>query len=385
VFTEFYAKRFIEDLAAVGIRQDHMAAMPRATAYIDDMLSLIRDIHAAGFAYVSEGSVYFNVAAYRKVYPYGRLFAIDAENFREGVRIDADEYDREFVSDFVLWKGQKPGEPSWDFELDGVSLPGRPGWHIECSAMSKELLALPFDIHTGGVDLRFPHHEDEIAQCCAGYHGVEQARYWVHNEFLEVEGRKMSKSLGNYYTLRDVLAKGYDANDVRYVMFSAQYRSVLNFTFDGLAAAAKARGRVQEFIWSLQETTPSANADASVDVAAARAEILGHFADDLHTPKALAALFTFIGRVRIDALSAEQVKETLNLLSTVNDVLAVWSLDPRPVEQIPSDVRDLADQRWQAKRTRDFAAADALRAQLTAMGWEVKDTASGYELSRMSS
>jgi cysteinyl-tRNA synthetase len=384
-FTEYYTKRFIEDLAAVGILQEHLAALPRATAYIDDMLALIRDIHAAGYAYVSDGSVYFNVSAYRKHFPYGRLFAIDAENFREGVRIDADEYDRESVSDFVLWKGQKPGEPSWNFELDGVALPGRPGWHIECSAMSKELLALPFDIHTGGVDLRFPHHEDEIAQCCAGYHGVEQARYWVHNEFLEVEGRKMSKSLGNFYTLREVLAKGYDALDVRYVMFSAQYHSVLNFTFDGLTAASKARGRVQEFIWSLQESTPAASGDPALDVDAARTEILGHLADDMHTPKALAALFTFIGRIRIDALDDAQRTAVLALLRTINDVLAVWTFDARPVQQIPADIREIAEQRWNAKRTRDFATADALRKQLQSLGWDVKDTAAGYELAKVQS
>ena len=168
------------------------------------MQNLILSIHSHGFAYEVEGSIYFNVAKWRENEEYGRLFAIDVENFKAGVRIDADEYSREQVSDFVLWKALKDNEPYWDFTFEGKNLKGRPGWHIECSAMGQALLGLPLDIHTGGVDLRFPHHEDEIAQSKAGY-GCETAQFWCHNEFLEVEGKKMSKSLGNFYTLQDVL------------------------------------------------------------------------------------------------------------------------------------------------------------------------------------
>lgn len=388
-FTSFYSATFIEDISVLGIDPAQMLAMPRATEFIPQMQELIRRILHRGVAYVADGSVYFDLRAWRSQAAYGRLFAVDTENFRDGVRIDADEYERDSVSDFVLWKAKKDGEPAWDFTVtvDGVetNLPGRPGWHIECSAMGKELLGLPFDIHTGGVDLRFPHHEDEIAQSEAGY-GVDPARMWCHNEFLEVEGKKMSKSLGNYFTLRDLLARGYDARDIRYALMSGHYSSVLNFTFDGLAAAAKARARVQEVIHDVW----SASGTATYDIAPVRAAVMGALADNLHTPRALAALFTGLAAMaaapasQLDGPSREAV---LQFFRDINDVFAVWDITERPVAQahaIPDNVLRLAQERWEAKQARDFVRADALRADITAAGWLMKDRKDGFDLEPVS-
>ena len=177
-FTDFYTQSFIEDINILGIKAEDFEAMPRATDYIEQMKGLITDLFNKGLAYVSEGSVYFNVNKWRQVDTYGKLFKIDFENFKPGTRVDTDQYEREQASDFALWKLKKPGEPFWSFDLDGQNCDGRPGWHIECSVMEKEILGLPFDIHTGGVDLKFPHHEDEIAQSKAGY-GIEPTAFWL--------------------------------------------------------------------------------------------------------------------------------------------------------------------------------------------------------------
>lgn len=374
-FTGYYEKVFLDDIAAIGITQEHFYAMPRATDYIPAMMELIRRIYDNGYAYVADGSVYFDLSAWIKAHPYGRLFSVDFEHFITGARIDADQYERDQVSDFVLWKGRKEGEPFWELQLAGQSLPGRPGWHIECSAMGHELLGLPFDIHTGGVDLRFPHHEDEIAQSAAGY-GKETARFWVHNEFLEVEGQKMSKSLGNFYTLADLVTRGIDPQDVRYAMLGAHYQSVYNFTFEGVAAARRARMRVQEYIYRLHERGGS----MSCDVSQLRKEVFGHLADNLHTPKALAALFTFIGDYPAEELSVSCQAQMREFFHELNAIVAVWQISERPPLVIPDHVQRIAQERWQARLRRDFARADELRRQLAAEGFHVRDRSDGYDL-----
>lgn len=381
-YTTYFEDAFKRDLQVLGIRMDHFTALPRATDYIDAMQSLIREIVRSGVGYVSDGSVYFNVATYSTTHSYGRLFAIDTANFREGVRIDADEYDRESVSDFVLWKGRKDHEPYWDFEIDGHQLPGRPGWHIECSAMSKEILGLPLDIHTGGVDLRFPHHEDELAQCCAGYHVDEQARFWMHNEFLEVEGKKMSKSLGNFYTLRDLEHMGYDPCDIRLSLMMGSYRAVLNFTFDSLRAASTARGRTQNLIWDLIDI--SGIADVSELAAPMPHEVAEAFADDLNVPQALARMYEYCAQHASARTDPSVAREVLGALRSINDVLAIWTFSPRPTIAIPDAVHSLAEQRWAARSAKNWPEADRLRNELAAQGWSMKDGKDTYTLEPIS-
>jgi len=383
-YTLYYEAAFKRDIATLGILPTDFHAMPRATEYIPQMMDLIKNIVASGFGYVSDGSVYFNVNAYRKHFTYGRLFTIDVEHFREGVRIDADEYDRESVSDFVLWKGRKEGEPSWDLEIDGVHLEGRPGWHIECSAMSKEILGLPFDIHTGGVDLRFPHHEDELAQCCAGYHVQEQANYWMHNEFLEIEGKKMSKSLGNFFTLRDLMDRNYDPLDVRFAMIGSHYRALFNFTMDGLSASVKARERVQDYIYDLMDAAAtSAITENKLSIHSLRSSVFAELADDLHTPKALAALFSFMNEHKATAYSAQDAEIVIGILKKLNDVFAVWSFGIRPVVDVPTDVATLAEQRWAARSEKNWVESDRLRDAINALGWSMKDRKTDYTLEKL--
>lgn len=387
-FTRFYEDEFLKDIVSVGLNINHFYKMPRATEYIGEMQELIRTITHNKLAYISDGSVYFDVAAYEKGHTYGRLFQIDRENFREGVRIDADEYDRESVSDFALWKGKKPGEPFWEFEMEGQQLPGRPGWHIECSAMSHALLGLPIDIHTGGVDLRFPHHEDELAQCCGGYGVNEQSSFWVHNEHLEVEGKKMSKSLGNFFTLRDLVKQGIDPIDFRFALLFAHYRSKLNFTFESLKAAAASRKRIQEFIWDVLLVANGTSTDGlkserepvrsvSFQYLNKAAEAL---ADDVHTPRALAELNTFVGSVSVGDLSEHSASAILNELKVLNDVFGVWTFSPRTAIEVPAEIVLLAERRWAARRMKNWSESDRLRDEIASLGWTVMDGKDSYEL-----
>ncbi|MFP4370169.1 MAG: cysteine--tRNA ligase [Candidatus Kapaibacterium sp.] len=377
--TAYYEKAFIEDIEKLGIMRKDFTALPRATDYIEEMQLLIKKIVDRGYGYVSGGSVYFNVAKWRESEVYGKLKKIDFDNFRSGVRIDADQYEREQVSDFVLWKARKEGEPYWEFEINGESCPGRPGWHIECSSMEYKLLGLPFDIHTGGVDLKFPHHEDEIAQSKAGY-GVEPTNVWCHNEFLEVEGEKMSKSAGNFFTLRDLTDKGIDPLDIRFAIFSAHYNSKFNFTFDGISAARKSRQRVQEYIYTLLGPE---SGDKKADVESAKNNIYTELANDLHTPKALAAFFKFINENPAGDITPVSKEQALELLKELNDIFNIWHFELREEKAaIPPEITEMAEKRLEAKKARDFAEADRLRDEITASGFIITDTKDGYQIKK---
>ncbi len=378
--TEYYEKSFLDDISKLGIKTNDFSAMPKATEYIEPMQELIKSILEKGLSYISEGSIYFNVAEWRKQQTYGRLFHIDFDNFRAGTRIDSDQYEREDVSDFVLWKARKPNEPFWDFEIDGQNLPGRPGWHIECSSMEKELLGLPFDIHTGGIDLKFPHHEDEIAQSHAGY-GIDPTVMWCHNEFLEVEGQKMSKSLGNFFTLRDLMEKGIDPLDIRYTMLSAHYGSVYNFTFDGIKSGHKARFRVQEYLYKLFEIS---DGNIKADVDSLRKSVFTELANDLHTPKALAHLFSFINETPTEKLDVESKRNLIEFFTELNKIFDVWYIGERKEISldIPDDIKEKAEKRLIAKKNKDWALADSLRKEISDAGYILKDTKDGYVIEK---
>jgi cysteinyl-tRNA synthetase len=380
-FTTYYESSFLDDISKLGISPKHFFAMPRATEYIPQMQELVRRIAERGMAYESDGSIYFNVAEWRKVDVYGKLFYIDFENFRSGVRIDSDQYEREQASDFVLWKARREGEPFWEFNFEGKNCPGRPGWHLECSAMEAELLGLPFDIHTGGIDLKFPHHEDEIAQSKAGY-GIEPTAFWCHNEYLEVEGKKMSKSLGNFFTLRDLLSKGIDALNIRFALLSAHYASTYNFTFEGIGAAHSARSRVQNYIYDLfSEDNGAKKADASALETAVFAEL----ANDLHTPKALAQLFSFMNTNPANQLDSESKTALLAFFRKLNDIFAVWRIEPKEAAEISfsAEVIAIAEERLIARKAKDWAKSDVLRQKLLEKGVVVKDSKEGYTLEQI--
>ncbi|OGU60688.1 MAG: cysteine--tRNA ligase [Ignavibacteria bacterium GWF2_33_9] len=380
-FTNYYKTLFLEDIQKLGINLDDFHKIPHATDYISEMQELIRKIFKNGYAYISEGSVYFNVEKYSQAENYGKLKKIDFSNFQKGVRIDADTYERDDANDFVLWKTKKDGEPFWDFELNASNLPGRPGWHMECSTMEYEILGLPFDIHTGGIDLQFPHHEDEIAQSKAGY-GIDPNPFWCHNEFLEVEGKKMSKSLGNFYSLRELLDKGLDPLDIRFAMLMAHYRTKYNFTFAGVEAAAKARQKVQDYIYQLFEESSDNSINEIPENKYLPNTFFGEIAIDLHTPKALSKLFEFISNYPAGKLSNELKNDLKQVFVKINSIFKIWEIAPKPENNvlIPQEILDIAEQRFQAKKDKNWTLADELRSKITQMGYSILDSKDGYEI-----
>jgi len=372
--TERFTAVFLEDLEALGVQRADF--LPRATAYIPQMIHLVQELEAKGLAYVREGSVYYRIAGLPQ---YGCLAHLDREGMQAGSSVDADEYERDSVTDFVLWKAAKPGEPWWDSPWGH----GRPGWHIECSAMGMELLGERVDIHSGGVDLIFPHHENEIAQSegCLGHRWVN---HWVHGEFLLVEGQKMSKSLGNFFTLRDLVAKGVDPIALRYAIQSNHYRKVLNFSFEGLRAAENSLKRVRAFRKRMEGegqagSGPWAEAiDPLARLDQAREAFWAAMADDLNTPEALAAIFTLISDLNAQddhvALAREERDAVLAFLDEADAIFAAW---PHEESSLDAEVEALIEARKAAKAAKNWTEADRVRDQLKAMGIVLEDRKDG--------
>lgn len=374
-YTKLYKDAFFSDIKALNIElAEHY---PAATDHIQEMIDLIETLFQKGYAYRSEdGSVYFNLSRFEN---YGRLARLDLSGLKPGARIAQDEYQKENVADFALWKAWVPedGEVAWDSPWGR----GRPGWHIECSAMSMKYLGPGFDIHTGGIDNIFPHHEDEIAQSEAAT-GVTFARYWMHCAHLVVEGRKMSKSLGNFFTLRDLLEKGFSGREIRYVLAAAHYRQTLNFTLSALEAARSALRRVDEFRERLAALTePESKPVAPAWLIAAQEAFRSGLNNDLNTSEALAALFETVhaGNRQADAGTLTPAA-AVAVLAVLDDMDKVLGFLTPPAVSADAAVQKLAEERQAARSRRDWAESDRLRDLIASQGWEIQDVHGGYRL-----
>ena len=377
-YTEQYITAFREDARALGL--EDVEETPRATdtANLRAMADMIAALDKNGHTYRSDGSIYFKIST---VPDYGKLVHLDHEGIKPGARVDSDSYAKDDARDFVLWKGHREGEPAWEFPDVGVT-PGRPGWHIECSAMALRLLGdAPIDIHAGGIDLIFPHHENEIAQA-EGATRKPFSRFWVHVEYLIVDEQKMSKSLGNTYTIPDVVAKGYRPSAVRYLLLSAHYRKQLNFTWASLAQAEEALRRLTDFLARLDPVTRDGTSpDIKTRVDEARKAFSDAMQDDLNTAAALGAIFELVRALNsaIDAgeMGKGDVATVRQAFDQFDRVLGVLSLRRAEDDQPPvavDEIDRLIEERHAARRRRDFAAADRIRNDLAARGVLLEDS-----------
>jgi cysteinyl-tRNA synthetase len=383
-YTEKFAQAFFDDCKTLSVEApEHWV---RATDNIDTMVQLIERLQKKSFTYDSEGSIYYRITKFPQ---YGRLSNIDVAGIQAGARVDNDRYEKESARDFALWKAPKPGEHFWKTEIG----PGRPGWHIECSAMAMKYLGETLDIHTGGIDLAFPHHENEIAQSEAAT-GKPFVRYWLHAEHLLVEGEKMSKSLGNFFTLRDLFAKGYKPSALRFALASVPYRKQLNFTFDGLQSATSSVERLRNFADRLKTGKfPAGNQKGMAErIAQAATEFDEGLSDDLNTARALAAVFDLLREVNIaidkneflqgDVPAAQKLLASFDAVFAVledNDAEKLRALGYGPAEAGPGDaeIQKLVDERNAAKKRRDFAISDRIRKELTDRGIILEDMKDG--------
>ncbi|HEX4826455.1 MAG TPA: cysteine--tRNA ligase [Candidatus Polarisedimenticolaceae bacterium] len=376
--TEPFIRAFFEDLDTLAIeRAEHY---PRATDHIPEMLAIAATLKDKGLTYESQGSLYFRIDAFPG---YGRLSNLEKREIKVGARVDSDEYDKDDARDFVLWKGHREGEPKWD----GPFGPGRPGWHLECSAMSMKYLGESFDLHTGGVDNIFPHHENEIAQS-EGATGRPFVRTWMHAAHLMVDGEKMAKSKGNFYTLRDLIARGHDARALRYLLLTTHYRTPLNFTFDALARAAGELERLDAVHARLGEAAAAGDDgfhlefDARADTI--EREIKDALADDLNVSGATGALFRLVRETNAaldrGELPGGSVASLKARLARIDEVFAVL---PRGGEALlDPEVEALVAQRTAARKSKNFAESDRIRDLLAARGIVLEDTPQGVRWRR---
>jgi cysteinyl-tRNA synthetase len=403
-YTAKFEAAFFEDLDSLKVQRPEV--LPHATAHIDQMIELVQKLEAAGAAYQAEdGSWYFRLAAFPS---YGKLSKKDLSGMEDGARVDVDEYEKDSARDFALWKAAKPGETAWNTAIGR----GRPGWHLECSAMAAQYLGESFDLHAGGEDLMFPHHENEIAQSETANH-KPFARHWMHVRFLLVEGRKMSKSEGNFFTLRDLLLKGYRASAIRLALISVPYRHQLNFTFDGLAEATSAIDRLRTFADRLAKTSFSPGESPALQEAAkkARIEYFEALANDLNTAEARAPIFDLVraGNTAIDqgqmlAGDRDAILRVLADFDAVFDVLKdddaeptrkalAWAEEAGRLDEVAPELRAsqsltdetieaLVAERTVAKKSRDFSRADQIRNDLAARGVIIEDSKDGVRWKR---
>jgi cysteinyl-tRNA synthetase len=383
-YTEKFVQAFFADCHSLSVESpEHWI---RATDHIDDMVALIQKLQKNTYTYPSEGSIYYRISKFKD---YGKLSKIDLTGIQAGARVDNDRYEKESPRDFALWKAPKPGEHFWETAIGA----GRPGWHIECSAMAMKYLGETLDIHTGGIDLAFPHHENEIAQSEAAT-GKPFARYWLHAEHLLVEGEKMSKSLGNFFTVRDLFGKGYKPSALRFALASVPYRRQLNFTFDGLQQATSSVERLRNFAARLQQEKFPAGKQTGIAERTAKAadDFDAGLSDDLNTAQALAAIFDFLREANIAMDKGEfrqgDVAGAQKLLADFDKVFAV--LDDNDGEKLKalgyaagtdgvddSEIEKLIAERQVARQRRDFTASDRIRKELADRGIILEDIKDG--------
>jgi len=383
-YTERYIQAFLEDIDALRIETPEEVV--RATDHIEDMVVLIEKLQQKSLTYQSDGSIYFRISKFPE---YGKLSKVDLTGIQPGARVDVDQYDKENARDFALWKAPKPGEQFWETRIG----PGRPGWHIECSAMSMKYLGDTLDIHTGGVDLAFPHHENEIAQSEAAT-GKPFVRMWLHAEHLIIDGQKMSNSLGNIYTLRDLFAKGYKPSTIRFLLLSVPYRRQLNFTEDGLTQASHSVERLRNFVSRLRcEQFPGgSNLEVQKLIETTENDFEAGLANDINTAVALASVFDFVRDLNTamdrGAFLAQDAPRAIAAMEKFDAVLAL--LDDhddetftklgfsRPNERMPAaEIEALLAERNAAKKARDFQRADEIRQKLADSGILLEDTKDG--------
>jgi len=382
-YTDRYIAAFLEDAAAMGL--EPVEETPRATdePNLRAMVAMVNALGARGHTYRSDGSVYFRIATLPE---YGKLARLDHEGIRAGARVDADTYTKHDARDFVLWKATKPGEPTWDYGCG----PGRPGWHIECSAMALRLLGEPpIDIHGGGIDLVFPHHENEIAQA-EGATGRQFSRFWVHVEFLNLDNEKMSKSLGNVFTVRDILDKGYRASALRYLLVSVHYRKQLTFNWDVLAQAEAAVTRLADFVARLRTVKGGeGHEEIARRVTHARDEFRSMIASDLNVPAAQGVMFELVRDMNaamdkgvLGEPDARLIRDAFDAFDRVLGVLVLRRAEDAAPPVPASEIDALIEARRAARRARDFSRADRIRADLEARGIILEDTAAGTRWKR---
>ncbi len=388
-YTGFYEAEFLKDLGELRCLRPH--DLPHATDFIPEIIALIEKLIARGIAYqAADGSVYFSIEKYRGCgCHYGQLVKLNFEEMRVGERVSTDEYEKESLADFALWKARVPD--------DGVVFwgspwgQGRPGWHIECSAMSMKLLGDSFDLHLGGEDLAFPHHEDEIAQS-EGATGKPFVKYWLHGAHLLVEGKKMSKSLGNFFTLRDLLAKGFTGREVRYLLLTASYRETFNFTIEGLGNARTSLARIWECLSKLIEIEQQAQGQRShgPDVNLIK-QVENELDDDLNISGAWGIIFDWIRemnrRVAANHLSADEASVALATWGTIDKIFGLGfpTSDNITTEELAGrfEFKSLLEERKAARQAKDFKRSDAIRDELKAKGWIIEDTPKGPRLKKI--
>jgi cysteinyl-tRNA synthetase len=383
-YTDKYIHAFLEDIDALHIEMPE--ELVRATDHIEDMVALIEKLQQKDMTYTSDGSIYFRIS---KFPAYGKLSKIDVSGMQAGARVDVDQYEKENARDFALWKAPKPGEHFWETRIG----PGRPGWHIECSAMAMKYLGDTLDIHTGGVDLAFPHHENEIAQSEAAT-GKTFVNTWLHAEHLIIEGQKMSKSLGNFYTLRDLFAKGHKPSTIRFLLLSVPYRRQLNFTEEGLLQARNSTERLRNFVTRLKaEQFPAgSNPEIEEKIATAENDFDAGLSDDINTAMALAAVFDLVREANTamdrGTFRQQNAPRAVAAMEKFDSVLALLADDDEEklrklgfgvakARMSSEEIEHLIEERIAAKKRRDFARSDEIRQKLADSGILVEDMKDG--------